>query len=70
LVDHGDDEIVPEQAIRKSMDESHHVGRGGAGNAVHEDPTFVKQHEGLADKLKNKLFKKKVEQQTATTTET
>jgi hypothetical protein len=37
-----------------------HVGRGGAGNVHVPDETVPKHPEGLADKLKNKLFKKKV----------
>jgi len=36
-----------------------HVGRGGAGN-VHVPESITPKHpEGLADKLKYKLFKKK-----------
>ncbi|GAQ04589.1 hypothetical protein ALT_1910 [Aspergillus lentulus] len=62
-----DAEIIPELAIRKSTDETYHVGRGGQGN-VHLDEETRKekeekkrqhhQHhpEGLADKLKHKLF--------------
>ncbi|GIK01299.1 hypothetical protein Aspvir_005332 [Aspergillus viridinutans] len=62
-----DAEIIPELAIRKSADENYHVGRGGQGN-VHLDEEARKekeekkrqhhQHhpEGLADKLKHKLF--------------
>merc|ERR1712093_220906 len=47
--------IVPEPALRVAKEESHHVGRGGAGNEahVHED----KKHEGLADKIKH-IFSK------------
>jgi len=55
-----DDIAIPETALRQSQeDENYHVGRGGGGN-VHlaEQPT-QKHPEGLADKLKNKLFKKK-----------
>ena len=54
-----DDLVVPEVALRPSMEqENYHVGRGGKGNVhlAHEGP---KHPEGLADKLKNKLFKKK-----------
>ncbi|GFF31876.1 hypothetical protein IFM61606_00246 [Aspergillus udagawae] len=62
-----DAEFIPELAIRKSTDENYHVGRGGQGN-VHLDEETRKekeekkrqhhQHhpEGLADKLKHKLF--------------
>jgi len=63
------DEIaVPDIATRPSMDDqNYHAGRGGAGN-VHlaEQPT-TKQPVGLADKLKNKLFKKKVAKEEKTT---
>jgi hypothetical protein len=56
------DEIaVPEVALRPSTDnENFHVGRGGEGN-VHIGAADAQKHpEGLADKLKNMLFKKKV----------
>jgi len=55
-----DNEIIPEQALRHSEDQDHHVGRGGAGNEehVHKKPE-VKTHVGLADKLKMKILKKK-----------
>merc|ERR1711981_950834 len=46
-----DADIIPEPALRVTKEESHHVGRGGAGNEahVHEE----KKHEGLADKIKH-----------------
>lgn len=73
-----DQEVVPEEATRPSIDrESFHVGRGGAAN-VHlsaEDeqrkqqqhaaskvvdspvtPGTTPSHQGLADKLKHKIF--------------
>jgi hypothetical protein len=54
-----DDMIIPEVALRPSMEqENYHVGRGGKGN-VHLAEEGPKHPEGLADKLKNKLFKKK-----------
>lgn len=59
-----DHEIVPEVALRPSMEkENFHTGRGGEGNVHHAEPTPGKpQHpEGLADKLKHKLFGKKKE---------
>jgi hypothetical protein len=67
------DEIaVPEAALRSSMeDENYHTGRGGGGNVHVAAPTAGPKHpEGLADKLKNKLFKKKVakKEEAATTT--
>jgi hypothetical protein len=40
-------------------DEDSHTGRGGQGNAQLSGPQGTKHPEGLADKLKNKLFKKK-----------
>ncbi|KAF9892903.1 hypothetical protein FE257_000495 [Aspergillus nanangensis] len=64
-----DAEIIPELAIRKSVDGDYHTGRGGQGN-VHLDEQHKKEkeekkknrkslaHEGLADRLKNMLFKK------------
>jgi len=50
-------------------DQTYHTGRGGEGN-LHkpEGETVVKKQEGLADKLKNKLFKKKVAKEDATVT--
>ncbi|KAH0544189.1 hypothetical protein FGG08_001634 [Glutinoglossum americanum] len=53
------DEIIPEAALRPSQDE-YHVGRGGGGNVHHaggDKKDFA--HDGLADKLKRKLFGKK-----------
>ena len=44
-------------------DRNQHFGRGGGGN-VHV-PEEKKKTEGLADKLKNKLFKKKAEKSEA-----
>jgi hypothetical protein len=54
-----DEVAIPEVALRPSMDkENYHVGRGGQGN-VHVTPNGQKHPEGLADKLKKKLFKRK-----------
>ena len=60
------DEIaIPEVAIRPSMEnENFHTGRGGTGN-VHIAAGASKHPVGLADKLKNKLFKKKAEKESA-----
>jgi hypothetical protein len=59
-----DDISVPEVALRPSMEnENFHAGRGGAGNVHLGNPPAPKQPEGLADKLKNKLFKRKVAKQ-------
>jgi len=69
-----DTEAIPETALRHSIESDHHVGRGGAGNEEHKGTAAPQEgstlHVGLADKLKNKLFKKKAEahQTTATTT--
>ena len=50
---------IPEVALRPSMEnENFHTGRGGTGN-VHIAEGAPKHPVGLADKLKNKLFKKK-----------
>lgn len=67
------DEIaIPEVALRPSMEnENYHTGRGGGGNVHVAEQTAPKHPEGLADKLKNKLFKKKVakkEEEAAATT--
>ncbi|KAJ6114591.1 hypothetical protein N7486_000369 [Penicillium sp. IBT 16267x] len=60
-----DAEMIPELAVRDSSDETFHTGRGGQGN-VHLDEAAKKEkerkhvaHEGLADRLKNKLLGKK-----------
>lgn len=65
-----DQELVPEEAIRPSMEnQDHHVGRGGAGNE-HHAPGHEHGHKdekkpekagptaptGLADKLKSKII--------------
>jgi len=69
-----DDIAIPEVALRPSMEnENFHVGRGGGGNVHLASPAANKHPEGLADKLKNKLFKKKVaakEEKAAETTTT
>lgn len=44
-----DQEIIPETATRVGKEESHHVGRGGAGNEAHVQE---KKHEGIFDKVK------------------
>lgn len=59
-----DTESIPELAIRQSSEDNFHAGRGGEGNAHHAGsagPSTLgpKHPEGLADKLKNKLFKSK-----------
>ncbi|KAG9236467.1 hypothetical protein BJ875DRAFT_224766 [Amylocarpus encephaloides] len=63
-----DEVAIPEVALRPSTDDQNfHTGRGGKGNEHFAGPTGTKHPEGLADKLKNKLFGKKV---TATKEET
>ncbi|EKD19318.1 uncharacterized protein L3040_009241 [Drepanopeziza brunnea f. sp. 'multigermtubi'] len=60
-----DDMAIPEVALRPSMeDQDFHTGRGGGGN-VHKADAFRKPAHpiGFADRLKNKLFKKKKVQQ-------
>lgn len=58
-----DKDVVPESAVRQSVDGDHHTGRGGAANVqVSQKPAAdgsAPQHISLADKLKNKLFGKK-----------
>jgi len=61
---HGSDmDVVPETATKLEQNESHHFGRGGGGNVHHhhdkEDPESSAHHEGLADKLKDKILDKK-----------
>ncbi|TVY84988.1 hypothetical protein LSUE1_G000346 [Lachnellula suecica] len=64
-----DEVVVPEVALRPSMEnENFHVGRGGEGNVHVAEPVAQKHPEGLADKLKNKLFKKKAAKAETTTT--
>ncbi|KAJ5210414.1 Protein of unknown function DUF3602 [Penicillium cf. griseofulvum] len=61
-----DADMIPELAVRDSVDETYHTGRGGQGN-VHLDAASLKEkkkekkvaHEGLADKLKYKLMGRK-----------
>ena len=55
-----DVEVVPETAMRPSQEDAQfHTGRGGGGN-VHLAAQKTSTHpEGLADKLKHKLFKSK-----------
>ncbi|PMD18009.1 hypothetical protein NA56DRAFT_577690 [Hyaloscypha hepaticicola] len=56
-----DEMAIPEVALRPSMEgENFHVGRGGEGNVHVAEKNNTKHPEGLADKLKNKLFKKKI----------
>ncbi|KAI9835205.1 MAG: hypothetical protein M1819_002575 [Sarea resinae] len=51
----GDAEIIPETAVRTSEGhENYHTGRGGEGN-IHLEKDKP-SHDGLADKLKRKLF--------------
>ncbi|KAH8602537.1 hypothetical protein B0O99DRAFT_499308 [Bisporella sp. PMI_857] len=62
-----DDLTIPEQALRPSSeDQTFHTGRGGGGNVHIPSAPAPKKYEGLADKLKNKLFKKKKEETTTT----
>ncbi|RDW86702.1 DUF3602 domain-containing protein [Aspergillus mulundensis] len=70
-----DTEFIPEISVRQSVDGDYHTGRGGQGNvhldpehkkAKEEEKKEEKEekkagvaHEGLADKLKHKIFGKK-----------
>lgn len=47
-----DAEIIPETATRIAREESHHVGRGGAGNEQH----VHEKKPSVFDKIK-KIFK-------------
>ncbi|KAI1361246.1 hypothetical protein F5Y08DRAFT_24995 [Xylaria arbuscula] len=54
-----DKEVVPEAALRPSVDGDFHTGRGGHANVVHaKDGVETKPpaNQGLADKLKHKIF--------------
>ena len=48
-----DETVVPETATRLSKDESHHYGRGGAGNVQHTHEK--KEGESFMDKAKHAL---------------
>jgi hypothetical protein len=48
-----DSDMVPETAMRVEKKESHHVGRGGAGNEAHVHEK--KEGGGLIDKVKGAL---------------
>ncbi|QKX57426.1 uncharacterized protein TRUGW13939_04538 [Talaromyces rugulosus] len=64
-----DTEVVPDLAVRSSLEGDYHVGRGGQGNvhldesqqaaAAHKKTPSSSVPQGLADKLKNKIFGKK-----------
>lgn len=55
-----DAEVIPEVAMRPSQEYTdYHTGRGGEGNVQRAGQEKSKVHEGLADKLKHKLFKSK-----------
>ena len=57
----GDADVIPEAAVVHHPGEEHekfHTGRGGEGNA-HREGEEGKVHEGLADKLKHKMFGRK-----------
>jgi hypothetical protein len=68
-VDRKDADVIPEAAVRNSININHHTGRGGAGNEQHagSEETAAPAEKaatagtpasprGLADKLKNKIF--------------
>ncbi|KAL1958908.1 hypothetical protein VTO42DRAFT_3461 [Malbranchea cinnamomea] len=65
-----DADVIPEMTIRPSLDTDHHTGRGGQGNvekvksregtATPEKTSApITAPEGLADKLKYKIFGRK-----------
>jgi hypothetical protein len=45
--------MVPETAMRVQKEESHHIGRGGAGNETHVHEK--KEGGGILDKIKGAL---------------
>lgn len=49
-----DSDMVPETAMRAEREQSHHVGRGGAGNEMHVHE-HSKEGGGLVAKLKSLL---------------
>ncbi|KAI3323450.1 hypothetical protein HD806DRAFT_496726 [Xylariaceae sp. AK1471] len=61
-----DNEFVPPEATRASIEGDFHTGRGGAANVVHvpesehatgeSGATTKNPNQGLADKLKHKIF--------------
>ncbi|KAF8544302.1 hypothetical protein BDD12DRAFT_873208 [Trichophaea hybrida] len=53
-----DDDIIPDAALVQA-DDTYHAGRGGEGNAVVGGKKVEKKkdHGGLADKLKSKIFR-------------
>jgi hypothetical protein len=65
-VPRADTELVPTEAVRASADIDHHTGRGGAANVQLSDKHAAERgltqfgaknlNQGLADKLKDKLF--------------
>lgn len=56
-----DDIEIPDVAMRPSRDDQdYHTGRGGEGNVHKVAKPGVDHPQGLADKLKYKIFKKKV----------
>lgn len=54
-----DEDVVPETATRIAKEESHHIGRGGAGNERHVHQEKKAPHESLLDKAKELLKGKK-----------
>lgn len=64
-----DHEAIPESALRPSSEhDTYHTGRGGEGNIHEADKAAKPKHPvGLADKLKNKLFKNKADKEEKTT---
>ncbi|KAI1733973.1 hypothetical protein F4680DRAFT_367328 [Xylaria scruposa] len=59
-----DKDFVPAEAVRPSMEGDFHTGRGGAANVAHTPetqgqdgaPAAKPPNQGLADKLKHKIF--------------
>jgi Protein of unknown function (DUF3602) len=54
-----DEEVIPEVALREENTKDYHIGRGGAGNELHDHAKGEHEHESLTDKLKHKVMGKK-----------
>jgi len=51
--------VIPEAALHESTAKDYHIGRGGAGNELHDHPKGEHGHESLVEKLKKEVLGKK-----------
>jgi Protein of unknown function (DUF3602) len=51
--------VIPEAALHESTGKDFHIGRGGAGNELHDHPKGEHGLKGLGEKLKAKVLDKK-----------